>query len=86
MFRKLSSLFYRSRRRPSAARPARLGLRVEALEERQLLATVPIYHSLPGAPAALYLDFTGYTHHPRVKHHQANATKLTAFIRQKMGW
>jgi lysophospholipase L1-like esterase len=34
----------------------------------------------------LVFDFTGYTHHPRVKHHQANAAKLTAFIRQKMGW
>ena len=34
----------------------------------------------------LFFDFTGYTHHPRVKHHQANAAKLTDFIRRKMGW
>jgi hypothetical protein len=35
---------------------------------------------------ALIFDFTGYTHHPRVKHHEANAEKLTNFIRGKMGW
>ncbi|MGV7207575.1 SGNH/GDSL hydrolase family protein [Oxalobacteraceae bacterium A2-2] len=34
----------------------------------------------------LFFDFTGYTAHPRVRHHQANAAKLTAFIREKMGW
>jgi len=34
----------------------------------------------------LFFDFTGYTAHPRVKQHLANAEKLTAFIRQKMGW
>ncbi len=34
----------------------------------------------------LFFDYTGYDKHPRVKHHQANAAKLTAFIRQKMGW
>ncbi|MEX2140310.1 MAG: Calx-beta domain-containing protein [Pirellulales bacterium] len=32
----------------------------EALESRCLMATVPIYHSLPDAPAALYLDFDGH--------------------------
>lgn len=34
----------------------------------------------------LFFDYTGYDKHPRVKHHQANAAKLTAFIRAKMGW
>jgi lysophospholipase L1-like esterase len=35
---------------------------------------------------ALMFEFTGYTAHPRVRHHQANAARLTAFIRQKLGW
>lgn len=34
----------------------------------------------------VFFEFTGYGAHPRVKQHQANAAKLTAFIRQKMGW
>lgn len=34
----------------------------------------------------LFFEFTGYGAHPRVKHHQANAEKLTAFIKQKMQW
>jgi hypothetical protein len=34
----------------------------------------------------LFFEFTGYGQHPRVKHHQANAAKLTAFIKEKMGW
>ncbi|RYY75101.1 MAG: electron transporter RnfD [Gammaproteobacteria bacterium] len=34
----------------------------------------------------LFFEFTGYEAHPRVKHHQANAAKLTAFIKQKMNW
>lgn len=34
----------------------------------------------------IYFEFTGYGAHPRVKHHQANAAKLTAFIKQKMNW
>ena len=34
----------------------------------------------------LFFDFTGYRAHPRVRQHQANAAKLTAFIREKMGW
>jgi hypothetical protein len=34
----------------------------------------------------LFFEFTGYTQHPRVKQHQANAARLTAFIREKMGW
>jgi len=34
----------------------------------------------------LMFEFTGYTAHPRVRHHQANAARLTAFIRQKLGW
>jgi len=34
----------------------------------------------------LFFEFTGYGAHPRVKQHQANAEKLTAFIKQKMHW
>jgi hypothetical protein len=34
----------------------------------------------------VFFEFTGYGPHPRVKHHQANAAKLTAFIKEKMGW
>ena len=34
----------------------------------------------------LFFEFTGFGKHPRVKHHQANAAKLAAFIRDKMGW
>jgi hypothetical protein len=34
----------------------------------------------------LFFEFTGYGAHPRVKQHQANADKLTAFIKQKMNW
>jgi hypothetical protein len=34
----------------------------------------------------LFFEFTGYGQHPRVKQHQANAARLTAFIREKMGW
>ena len=34
----------------------------------------------------LFFDFTGYGQHPRIAQHKANAAKLTAFIRQKMGW
>ena len=34
----------------------------------------------------LFFEFTGYEAHPRVKQHQANAAKLTAFIKQKMSW
>ena len=34
----------------------------------------------------LFFDFTGYEAHPRVSQHRANAAKLTAFVRQKLGW
>ena len=34
----------------------------------------------------MWLPFTGYTQHPRVVQHQANARLLTDFIRRKMGW
>jgi len=34
----------------------------------------------------LFFPYTGYGQHPRVKQHQANAARLSAFIRQKMGW
>jgi hypothetical protein len=34
----------------------------------------------------LFFEFTGYGKHPRVQHHEANAKKLTAFIRQRLGW
>ncbi len=35
---------------------------------------------------ALFFDYTGYKAHPRVQQHQANAAKLAAFVREKMGW
>jgi hypothetical protein len=34
----------------------------------------------------VFFEFTGYGQHPRVKQHEANAAKLTAFIKAKMGW
>ncbi|QJE02088.1 SGNH/GDSL hydrolase family protein [Massilia forsythiae] len=34
----------------------------------------------------LFFDFTGYGQHPRIKQHQANAARLSAFIKGKMGW
>ena len=34
----------------------------------------------------LFFEFTGYGAHPRVAQHRANAAKLTALIREKMGW
>ena len=34
----------------------------------------------------IFFEFTGYGAHPRVKHHQVNAAKLTAFVKQKMNW
>ena len=34
----------------------------------------------------LFFEFTGFGGHPRVKQHQANAAKLTALIKAKMGW
>lgn len=34
----------------------------------------------------IFFEFTGYGGHPRIKQHKANAEKLTAFIKQKMGW
>lgn len=34
----------------------------------------------------IFFPFSGYGQHPRVKQHQANAARLTAFIRNKMGW
>ncbi|SFU53741.1 SGNH/GDSL hydrolase family protein [Pseudoduganella namucuonensis] len=34
----------------------------------------------------LFFEFTGYQAHPRVKQHQANAARLAAFVRGKMGW
>lgn len=36
--------------------------------------------------ATLFFEFTDYTAHPRVKQHEANAAKLVAFIREKLGW
>jgi hypothetical protein len=35
---------------------------------------------------SVFFDYTGYGQHPRLKHHEDNAAKLTAFIQQKMGW
>jgi lysophospholipase L1-like esterase len=34
----------------------------------------------------IFFPYTGYGQHPRLKHQKANAERLTAFIRQKMGW
>ncbi len=34
----------------------------------------------------LFFEFTGYGQHPRVAQHMANAEKLTAFVKKKMGW
>ncbi len=34
----------------------------------------------------LFFDYTGYGQHPRVAQHIDNGEKLTAFIKQKMGW
>ncbi|MET0357732.1 MAG: SGNH/GDSL hydrolase family protein [Cellvibrio sp.] len=34
----------------------------------------------------IFFEYTGYEAHPRVKHHQVNAAKLTAFIKKKMNW
>ncbi|MEP6505782.1 MAG: SGNH/GDSL hydrolase family protein [Betaproteobacteria bacterium] len=34
----------------------------------------------------LFFEFTGFGAHPRVKHHQAMAARLTAFIKDKMHW
>jgi lysophospholipase L1-like esterase len=34
----------------------------------------------------LFFEYTGNGAHPRVKQHQANAEKLTALIKRKMGW
>ena len=34
----------------------------------------------------LFFPYTGYGKHPRVAQHQANADRLSAFVRQKMGW
>jgi hypothetical protein len=35
---------------------------------------------------SLFFPFSGYGQHPRVKQHQANAARLTDFIRNKMAW
>ena len=34
----------------------------------------------------IFFEFTGFGGHPRIAQHQANAEKLTAFIKQKMNW
>jgi hypothetical protein len=34
----------------------------------------------------VFFDFTGVQGHPRVRQHQANAERLTAFIKEKVGW
>lgn len=34
----------------------------------------------------LFFEFTGYEAHPRVAQHRANAAKLAAFVREKLGW
>jgi len=35
---------------------------------------------------AVFFDFTGFEGHPRIAQHRANANRLTAFIRERMGW
>ncbi|WP_028863387.1 SGNH/GDSL hydrolase family protein [Psychromonas aquimarina] len=35
---------------------------------------------------SFFFDYNGFNKHPRVKHHQAMADKLTAFISEKMNW
>jgi regulation of enolase protein 1 (concanavalin A-like superfamily) len=57
--------FVRPKLRPENCRRHRLlRLVVEQLEERTLLDSgLPLLHSLPGAPTAIYLDFTGGTYH-----------------------
>jgi hypothetical protein len=35
---------------------------------------------------SVFFEYTGYGQHPRLKHHEDNAAKLTAFIKGKMGW
>jgi hypothetical protein len=34
----------------------------------------------------IFFEYTGYEGHPRIAQHKANAEKLTAFIKTKMGW
>lgn len=34
----------------------------------------------------VFFDFTGFQGHPRVKQHEANAARLTAFIKARLGW
>jgi hypothetical protein len=34
----------------------------------------------------LVLPYTGFNGHPRVPQHGAKAARLTALIREKMGW
>ena len=34
----------------------------------------------------IFFEFTGYGQHPRIAQHKANATLLSAFIKQKMNW
>lgn len=34
----------------------------------------------------IFFPYTGYGQHPRLKHQKENAEKLTALIKQKMGW
>lgn len=34
----------------------------------------------------LVFEYDGFTKHPRVRHHQANAEKLTKFLQQRLGW
>jgi hypothetical protein len=34
----------------------------------------------------IFFEYTGYGQHPRIAQHQANADKLTAFIKEKMHW
>ena len=49
----------RARAQHRANRSSR-NLRLESLEDRRLMTTVPVLNSLPGASASLYLDFDGH--------------------------
>jgi hypothetical protein len=50
-------------------------------------AVARIKHDEPSARIdTLFFEFTGYTAHPRVKQHEANAARLAACIRERLGW
>ncbi len=50
----------RPRPATSSPKPPRRRLSLERMEDRVVPATLPLLHSNPGAPAAVYLDFDGH--------------------------